>query len=72
MRRGLTDQRKRLHKNTHHWTRQRYRTLVSRRLEGHVRSGERNRLAQYGKEFIYGTYATAQPAPLVVPGSYFS
>ena len=40
----MTDDRAKLHKNTHDWTRKRYRELIQGGVNGHVESGERKRI----------------------------
>jgi hypothetical protein len=44
VRRERTEDRKRLHKNTHNWARKRYRELIRRDLNGHIHGGRRDRL----------------------------
>ena len=40
----MTDSRRQLHRNTHLWTRARYRRLIQCAVQGHLDSGERSRL----------------------------
>jgi hypothetical protein len=43
MRRAMTDNRRRLHKNTHLWNRKRYRRLIASRIHAELR-GRRYRI----------------------------